>query len=352
MSRPPQPPRPPARQSTTRFRSLYRLGLAGLALLLSVACNPVGGVQTGNPTSSISSPSGATECRSIQHDAGITEVCGSPQRVVALDPHMMDLLLSLGVQPVGYAEVDVALVRPFNRGEPMADIKYFADRLTQAPAYVGTRAQPSLEAILQLTPDLIVAEDAENYPALSQIAPTVLLRGSEADQWQTNIQKLAPAFEAESKAKDVIAAHKQTVNAARTELAPIVAQKRALLLASDGSPGASFDVFHDRNDYAGSLLRDLGISLITVGDNRYPNLSLEALPQLEADLIFVMTASDNTVEAERERWQQNPILRSLPAYQNNQVYFVDYQLWSRIRGPIAAKLITEHVQNVLLETTN
>ncbi|PIG95259.1 hypothetical protein [Gloeocapsopsis sp. IPPAS B-1203] len=60
-----------------------------------------------------------------------------------------------------------------------------------------------------------------------------------------------------------------------------------------------------------------------------------------------MTASNNTVDAERERWQQNAVLRSLCAYQNNQVYFVDYQLWSRIRGAIAADLIVDNVQELL-----
>jgi len=333
-------------------QSIILLGLGGLTALLSPDCYSVSELQSQSVPAS-NKPS-THACRSVHHDAGITEICGVPQRVVALDPHAMDLLLSLGIQPIGYAEVEVALLEPFNLGAPM-QVKYLGDRLTEPPTYIGTRSQPSLEAILQLKPDLIVGEDVGqfNYEILSRLAPTILLRGSEADQWQRNIQALAKAFSAEDKAQDVIAAHYQNIETVRAELSPMTAQRRTLLLASNGK---TFDVFHDEQDYAGSLLRELGISLISVeralnlpADQEYPSLSLEVLPQLEPDLISVMTSAENTVEAERERWKQNPILRSLPAYQNNQVYFVDYQLWSRIRGAIAAELIIQQVQSFLLE---
>jgi iron complex transport system substrate-binding protein len=312
-----------------------------------VGCN-VGNIERSviAPQSGEASPE-TLPCRNVPHDAGVTEICNRPERVVALDPHAMDLLLSLDIQPIGYAEVDVALVHPFATGDAMNEVKYLGDRLTKSPTFIGTRSQPSLEAILALKPDLIVGEDADSssYSALSQIAPTILLRGTEADQWKSNIQRLSKAFNSEAIAWDVIAAHIQKIQQAKAKLAPIVTQKRTLLVSTDGS---SFSVFHDQNDYAGSLLRDLGFSLITVGDNRYPNVSLEVLPQLKADFIFVMTSSDNTVEDERARWAQQPILRSLSAYQNNQVYFVDYQLWSRIRGPIVAELILDEIQTLLL----
>jgi len=73
---------------------------------------------------------------------------------------------------------------------------------------------------------------------------------------------------------------------------------------------------------------------------------LKILPQLDAD-ISIVTTFDQMPQVEKI-WQQNLILRSLKASQNNQVYFVDYQLWGRIRGPIAAKLMIEQMQ-VLLE---
>lgn len=326
----------------SRFQSIL---ISVSMLLLVVACNqnlvPRSETNLGNQSDS----SNDSFCRTITHDAGTTPVCGIPERVVALDPHAMDLLLSLGIEPIGYAEVDVALLEPFNLGAPM-QVKYLGDRLTAPPTFIGTRNQPSLEAILKLQPDLIVGEDATNYDALSRIAPTLLLKGNEAARWRQNLQTLAQAFDAAATAQAVITAHDQKIAAVRSALAPTITQKQALLLATDGS---TFTAFHDQEDYAGNLLRNLGISLITIGDNRYPDLSLEVLPQLDADLVIVMASSNNTAEAERQRWQQNPILRSLPAYQNDQVYFVDYQLWSRIRGPIAAEMIIDQVQAFLMD---
>jgi iron complex transport system substrate-binding protein len=293
-----------------------------------------------------SSNSQTAPCREVVHDRGVVQICETPERVVALDPHAMDLLLSLGVQPIGYAEVEVALVSLFLVGTTMTDIKYLGDRILEPPTYIGSRNQPSLEAILTLQPDLIVGEDAENYDALSRIAPTILLRGTEAESWRKNIQTLASVFQAEAMAQAAIANHDQKIEAARATFASRFTQKRVLLVATDGT---SFTAFHAPEDYAGSLLRAMGIPLISIGDNQYVHLSVEILPDLEADLIIVMAASNHTVTAERERWAQSPLLRSLPAYQNNQVYIVDYQLWSRIRGPIAAELIMDDLSQYLLE---
>lgn len=315
-----------------------------------VGCN-IGPVEDAAIAPQPGTPQQPIPCREVQHEAGVTSICGYPERVVALDPHAMDLLLSLGVQPIGYAEIDVALLHPFSMGAEMTEIKYLGDRITAPPAYLGSRNQPSLETILKLQPDLIVGEGASrfNYETLARLAPTLLLKGVEADQWQQNIQTLAQAFGAEETAQAVITAHNQTIETVRTAIAPAVAQRQGLLLATDGS---SFTIFHDQQDYAGSLLRDVGITLIDVEDNSYASLSVEILPELEADFIIVMAASDNTVEAEQQRWQQSPVLRSLPAYQNNQVYFVDYQLWSRIRGPIAAELILNDIQAILLTSND
>ncbi len=61
-----------------------------------------------------------------------------------------------------------------------------------------------------------------------------------------------------------------------------------------------------------------------------------------------MASGDSSVDQVRQVWESNSILQSLPAYQSNQVYFVDYQLWSRIQGAIAAELVIDQVRELLL----
>jgi ABC-type Fe3+-hydroxamate transport system substrate-binding protein len=88
---------------------------------------------------------------------GETQVCGQPQKIVALSPHLLDLLLSLDHQPAGYAEVF-----PFHKGKyfdnPSQQIPYLGDRVTSQPINLGNRNEPSLERLIKLKPDLILGE--------------------------------------------------------------------------------------------------------------------------------------------------------------------------------------------------
>lgn len=111
-----------------------------------------------NEGNSPESPSLSSECRVIEHDLGETEICGQPERVVALGSYELDLLLSLGIEPVGYAEDGRALVGSPQPGKPVVGVKYLGDRLTNKPIHVGTWQAPSLETILKLQPDLILRD--------------------------------------------------------------------------------------------------------------------------------------------------------------------------------------------------
>lgn len=289
----------------------------------------------------------------VQHDFGKISICGQPQRVVALDPHALDLLLSLGVQPVGYAEYRPALVGSPKSGEQMVEIKYLGDRITSNPTYVGTWDSPSLEVILRLKPDLILGRlyDRSLYANLSKIAPTLFpFDDFDNDEWQRSLLTLGKAMDREQRARQVMREHNQRIATARAELESSIHDSQVLLLSMSGLD--SIEVFTDET-YAGSLLKELGLQLVipkhlqaTYGQI---NISLETLPQLDADIIIVMASADNTVENAKRQWFQNPILRSLSASQAERVYFVDYQLWSRITGPIAAELIINEVRELLLQ---
>ncbi|NES98848.1 MAG: iron-siderophore ABC transporter substrate-binding protein, partial [Desertifilum sp. SIO1I2] len=124
-------------------------------LLAIAACQRPGGQQT----SSVSSPS--QDCQVVQHVMGETCVPLNPQRIVTLDGFGLDALLALGVQPVGAAN-------PFS--------SYLDDRLVDIPL-LGRPQEPSLERIVMLKPDLILAFSWYHQPVydrLSQIAPTVV----------------------------------------------------------------------------------------------------------------------------------------------------------------------------------
>jgi ABC-type Fe3+-hydroxamate transport system substrate-binding protein len=108
--------------------------------------------------------------RTVSHAAGTTEITGTPQRIIPLDTVSVELLLALGIEPVGLASVE--------------DHKTWSPEIaTEWPnvADVGETWEPNFEVMAQLEPDLIIgmqAAHSEMYDDLSSIAPTILL-----DNW-------------------------------------------------------------------------------------------------------------------------------------------------------------------------
>ena len=157
------------------------------------------------------------------------------------------------------------------------------------------------------------------------------------------------------KAAQVIAEHNQRLAKSQAELAPIVAQYPTVLLLGTGSLRGAIQV-RGGADFAGGLLQDLGFQLVfpnrVSNDGGDVSVSVEALAQLSADLVIVQawsndTNGDHPMEMIRQQWNQTPVLQSMPASQNNRVCFVDYQLWSVSRGPIAAALILDQLSQLL-----
>lgn len=256
----------------------------------------------------------ADSCRVIIHLAGETEICGEPQRIVALSPHMLDILLSLGEQPAGYAEVEgVGVGAEF--GEPSVQIKYIGDRVTSKPINVGTRDNPSLETLVQLAPDLILLEDSQAtdvYNTLSQIAPTIAFIGPRHNMWKESIVPIAEALGHPERAQEVIDAHDQRVAQAREELAPLITDNLFLSIAIAGVDSGVVGLSGEQS-FGRGLLTELGVSFYPVTEaqqkeNDEGGLSLESLAQTDPDSILVLASADNTPERAAQEWADTPVL--------------------------------------------
>lgn len=263
------------------------------------------------------------------------------QRVVALGPHALDMLPSLGIQPVGYGEA--AQVAVTNYGFPIRQIRYLGSRLTSNPVNVGDRFKPNLEVIASLKPDLIVGENyvQEAYPALSRIAPTLLVRGTQTGDWQKSLPVLAKAVGREKQASRVIARSKAMLAGAKAALPSSLRGKTALVVWNAG--GAS--------GLDGRFFRSLGFRLDTLGAPQptregegYRKVSSESLSATKADVIFVIASGKNTVQRAKKDWQANTLARRLNASKAGQVYFLDIQLFGRLRGTIAEELMLRELE--------
>lgn len=118
----------------------------------------------------------------VQDEHGTFTLDKTPQRIVVLELSFADALAAVDVSPVGIADDnDATRILP----EVRAHLKPWQS--------VGTRAQPSLEAISALKPDLIIADSSRHagiFSALQQIAPVLLLK-SRNETYAENLQSAA-----------------------------------------------------------------------------------------------------------------------------------------------------------------
>ena len=345
------------------FRPMHRpirfLLLLLFMALLSMACQNA----VVEPPTVVESIPAATDCRIVEHEMGATEVCGQPQRVAVLSPHMLDNVLSLGVQPFAYAQAGILNSQTFS--QPEEQIPYLGSYVTTQPINLGSRRRPSLERLAQLQPDVILGEDwhlKDQYDFLSQIAPTLLFNDigpNDHQHWRYNINGIAKALDREEQVKDLLARYPEQIAIAREQLAPVVAAyPRVLAIAPDDLAG---NILFMEDSTASNLLREIGFEIVTseasslLPDGNLP-ISVEAFPQIETDLIFVMAWSESWSENEpypqekiKQQWGNHPLLSQMPAFKDGRVFFLDYFLWaSNTRGPITHQLILEELPQMLL----
>lgn len=275
----------------------------------------------------------------IPHSAGTTTLARKPLRVVALGPHALDLLLSLGIQPVGYGEASTYIKTPAF-GSPIRDIKYLGSRVTSSPVNVGDRFNPNLEILVSLKPDLIVGEDFASpvYAPLSRIAPTLLFKGTDRNEWQKTLPLIARAVDREQVYVNVLRTYNQRIRDTEAQLSNVLEKKRVLVVWTGGGETRNTFTISDSNDWTGGLLKDLGLNIIG-GDKRDAVVSIEGLSAIDPDAVIVLASGTNTPTRARMDWNASPLTSRLRASRAKQVYYFDYHLFRRIRGPIAAQLI-------------
>ncbi len=302
-------------------------------------------------------------CRTIPHREGKTKVCGQPQRIVVLGPYLLEQVLALGAQPVGYA--DHMALHQGDYDNPSQQIPYLGNRVETQPVNVGLAYQPSVEAIVKAQPDLILAPDNTNqYEALTKIAPTLSfeIRGG-----KTNLQAIGQALNRSDRAQQLTAQIQQQTRTAQTAFQSIVKDHpKVLTLSSDDAQ--SFTIMSHTNSFCGTFLKDLGFQFVypkslTPRDleaTQHPTISTETLPQLNAANSIILFGhnfnpkergtefSRNQLSPLKQAWQKNAIAQSLKASKAGRVYFIPAYLCLGLPGPIGTELYLNELKQQLL----
>ncbi|NEQ42341.1 MAG: iron-siderophore ABC transporter substrate-binding protein [Leptolyngbya sp. SIOISBB] len=359
----------------TLRRMMGWLMLSFLTAVLIIGCGLSGSNNSGEKTVDASPQLSNTDCRVLAHDLGETEVCGQPQNVAVLGVHSLDLLLSLDVQPVGYAASNAYAGEVFDN--PAQQIPYLGQRLTTQPVSLGRGGEPSLEKLTALKPDLIVGEASrsDNYDLLTQIAPTLQWQNRMAKgQWQESLQTIAAALGQDEKAEAVIQQYEDRIADARADLADVVAAyPKLLLLGANRLDEGAFVISAD--SYLGELLSGVGFQFVSPANaTDTAPISIEALSELnDADTIIILgydfdasneqlensnlsdeASIDERLETQqmksiKQDWEANAIAQSLTASQADRVYFATFYKWNGLNGAIGAELILKDLRQFLLE---
>lgn len=276
--------------------------------------------------------SGAAFAVTVEDQQGRFTLDTPPQRIVVLELSFADALAAVDVSPVGIADDnDPARILP----EVRAHLKPWQS--------VGTRAQPSLEAISALRPDLIVADSSRHrgiYAALRQIAPVLLLK-SRNETYAENLQSAAiigKVVGQDPLMQQRLAQHRQ-------RMADFAGQLPAGASVVFGTSREQQFNLHSRDTYTGSVLSALGLSVpAAIAGAPMATIGLEQLLAINPQWLFV---AHYRTESIVRKWQQDPLWQMLQAQQKQQVAAVDSNSWARMRGMFAAERIAADAVKII-----
>ncbi|ABC28258.1 ABC-type Fe3+-citrate transport system, periplasmic component [Hahella chejuensis KCTC 2396] len=157
--------------------------------------------------------SASAQAITVTDSRGEHEFAQTPQRVIALNWSMAENLVELGVTPTGVADIKGYrewVVRP-----------QLADSITD----VGTRAEPNIERIAALKPDVILISSMQEgmLEKLEQVAPVLFFDSFRADHDNFEVSKqiflqLARLFHKETTAQQKLEAMEARFGELRTQL--------------------------------------------------------------------------------------------------------------------------------------
>ncbi|HVL84143.1 MAG TPA: iron-siderophore ABC transporter substrate-binding protein [Pseudonocardia sp.] len=305
-------------------RLLAALALAG-ALLLG-ACGT-----TEAPTAD---PGGAVPAgeQITLTDARGTEITldGPATRTVGLEWNVVEHLVSLGVMPVG-----------------VADVEGYTNWVQAAPLEgevtdVGIRGEPSIDSIAALRPDLVLATTDLPPGAVSQIeafAPVLVVRPADAadpiGRMRENLELVATATATGEQAERLLADFDAKLDDGRAAIAEAGLAGRPIAFADGFVDGGQLSI---RPFTEGSLVGGVNTELGLVdawpmeGDPDYglASTDVEGLTNLPADTLFVYYANDAAyggTDPFVQALEGNAVWQSLPFVRGGDVTRLPDGIW-------------------------
>lgn len=270
----------------------------------------------------------------VQDAVGTIELPKKPERIIAMEFGFTDILVTLGVQPVGVADDNSP--------------ELFMDSVkSQLKSYksVGSRYEPNIEVISSLKPDLIIVDVNKHknaIPQLKGIAPVLVLDDFQADynQMLKNVAIIAKAVGKEEEGKKRMAEHQTKVETLKKKLG----STNLRVLPAVVNPKGFFA--HSDHAYSGSFLAMLGYTDPVKNAAAYPQITLEQLVEANPQVLFLLPTEKETIV---KQWETNPLWQKIDAVANKKVFTVERRDWSLSRGFLGSEKILEDIVKNLVQ---
>lgn len=253
------------------------------------------------------------------------ELDGPATRVVGTEWNVVENLVTLGVMPVG-----------------VADVKGYgawvtAGELDQGVTDIGTRGEPSLDTVATLDADLIVATSDLPEAAIAQLedlAPVVVVESADASgqiaKAEENLTLIAEATGTEAKADEVLAAFDDAVARGKTALRDAGLEGSRVAFADGWVADGQVSI---RPFVEGALLTDINTELGLVsawdmeGDPAYglASTDVEGLTTVDAEhFVYITNEADGDFT---DSLADNAVWKSLPFVESGNVHRLADGIW-------------------------
>jgi len=297
---------------------------------------------TASATERADNDSDAAGTRSVETAFGTIEIPANPQRIVTIGDTPLDVAVSLGFSPVGATSSRGATGVAAYMAEHVGDIQI-----------IGTIAEPNLESIVQLEPDLILTETTLQeamYENLSKIAPTlvpIIPEGANRYDPMVLTRAYAQALGMTDRADELADELEARIAEVREKVGDRSGQTAVVIRWMAQGP-----MVMNGHLVTGQMLSEIGFTLpelaYEIEGGHSDVLSLENLAEIDTDWIFIATLNQDGQQA-LEAARQQPAFERLKANQANQVVTVNGQLWSSANGPLAATAILADIEQALAQ---
>lgn len=311
------------------MRRSFDIALLIALLAMLSACGATPGAQAPTAVAPATAPTTAPTTAPLTFTDALgrqVALAGAPARIVSLAPSITESLFAIGAGP------QVVGVTSFCNFPPEADA------LPEVGGFSATTI--SVEAIVDLTPDLVIAGSASQEPvvaALEQLGiPVLVFDPTSFEEVYANLGQLGYLTGNVAGADTAVAAMRARVQAVADVVAQVPAEER---------PTVFWEVFDEPlmtagpNTFIGQMIDLAGAtSIFADATEDYPQVSAEALVARNPDVILGPSSHGDKLTPElvaaRPGWSE------LKAVQDGRIYLLDGDTTSR-PGPRLADALEE-----------